>query len=336
MSGSRSIQLLARRISVAGLADATVSVLRLRFWRVIGLWFYCSVPMLVGVLLLMIPLGLSVALPEPGAEREPLSNAAEVVGIVAAALIVWGVWRVIKYFPAAVGLIDATLREVNESVRTAYRKVTWRRAFQSFLLTAISSVIVGALFVVPVVLSALYPGFGESLGFLFGALAFVLSVVVVLWWAFAQVSLVVEDLRGADALRRARELLSGQYWRLIVVYGGTIILANVLNGVALAATGVFSAFAEAAEGSELGSIALTTLSTLGFGALTAGAFVVATVVAYYQSRIHFEGLDLHLRMNEMEAAPPEQGRQGIDHLAVEIVDTARRKPSTRSPAPSRG
>ena len=266
------------------------------------MWLYCNLPAMCAVALLMIPLGLSVALPDAGAtEREPLPPAAVALAIGALGLLIWGVWRMLKYFPAAIRLVDHTIHDRASTVRACYREISARLTLDALLLAVLATVMIGALLAVPVVLGALYAGEHELITGTAGLVGVVLAIVVGLWWVFATVSLVLEGKTGAEAFRRARVLMRGGYWRLIVVYLGIFALANVLNIVSLSVMGVFSALSDVNSGSEGSSVALTTLSTLVFGALTAGAFVAASVLAFYEAHVRLEGLDLHLEMDEIEA-----------------------------------
>jgi hypothetical protein len=108
-----------------------------------------------------------------------------------------------------------------------------------------------------------------AIGVAAGLLLFIVpGVFLLVRWYFVPQAVVIEDARGADALRRSGRLVEGFWWRTF----GLVILANVAAAVpGVLLLGPFSAIAENADRAvwELVGTAVATSVTTPFVALFA-------------------------------------------------------------------
>jgi len=73
-----------------------------------------------------------------------------------------------------------------------------------------------------------------GLGVFAGTLLLIVpGVILAVWWSLSGVVVMLEDARGTAAMRRSRELVRGNAWRMF----GLILLSSLMAGVVTAITG---------------------------------------------------------------------------------------------------
>lgn len=114
-------------------------------------------------------------------------------------------------------------------------------------------------------------------------------------FVFSPVTVVAENLRGTDAMRRSWRLAKGSFWKIF----GTVFLAGLLARII---AGLVS-FIPTAAALFLGPSAwpLAALGTSIGQVLTMPFATIVIVLLYFDMRIRKEGLDLALMVEEMSA-----------------------------------
>ncbi len=128
------------------------------------------------------------------------------------------------------------------------------------------------------------------------AIGFILLIIpgIILYirLVFATSSVVVEDARGREALRRSWRLSKQSFWKIF----GTTLLAGILAGIvagiitvplALAATRTTAGWILRAIGGSIGQVLVTPFTT------------TVVVLLYFDLRIRKEGLDLAMMAREI-------------------------------------
>jgi hypothetical protein len=120
----------------------------------------------------------------------------------------------------------------------------------------------------PLLWTAILVGIGVFFGFL---LFIIPGVVLLTWWAVAAPVVVCEVKTAPQAMRRSRELVRGQGWRVFGVLVVTFLLV-------LIADLAFAALARAVSGSDIAYA----IGNLVAGTLTAPVFALASAVVYLE------------------------------------------------------
>ncbi len=142
--------------------------------------------------------------------------------------------------------------------------------------------------------------------------ALVFLVVPAVWlgvaWALATPALLIEDVRGTQALRRSFRLVRGRWWPVF----GVEVMALVIVGVAsLVVSGVLTAIPLAVDGSSvLLRVIASTVSSAFAVALVQPLEGAITTILYFDLRVRKEGLDVALLASRLgfpaAAAAPEK------------------------------
>lgn len=202
-------------------------------------------------------------------------------------------------------------------VANAYlgQKVDWRQALRvgaSRMLSAIwISILVGLLLILPiavvaviiVVTAALHSGLGVAIfAVLLGIPAFLLLIYFDVCTRLATPVLMLENVRGTAAIRRALRLVRGSWWSVF----GTLLLMALLVGIGDAIVGVaFGAIILAGHGDPTTTVVanffLRTIVLVVFTPLSAALYVVLTI----DMRVRKEGFDIEfLAASTGESAGP--------------------------------
>ena len=126
--------------------------------------------------------------------------------------------------------------------------------------------------------------------------AFVLLVLPAVWlgvaWALATPALLIEDVRGAKALRRSFRLVRGRWWPVF----GVQLMAILIVGVAsLVVSGILTAIPLAIDGSSIPlRVIASTVSSAFAVALVQPVEGAITTILYFDLRVRKEGLDVEL------------------------------------------
>ena len=148
-----------------------------------------------------------------------------------------------------------------------------------------------------VALTALYLA-----GVMLGAIAFLLpGIWLYIAWAFALPALLVEGLRGPDALRRSYALVRGRWWRTFSVIALGFLLAIVISTLA---RGVFLVGLLISDADAL-VLALSALAGIVGLAISAPFQAALLTVLYFDTRVRTEGFDVARLAEELGADVPE-------------------------------
>jgi hypothetical protein len=143
-------------------------------------------------------------------------------------------------------------------------------------------------------------------------LAIMLGVVALLvgaiWatvaFAFCYPALLVEDLRGTEALGRSRRLVSGQWWRC---FGILLIGFLLATAISLLATIVVSLPIVFVDGSSIAALIVSAVAAIVAAAISTPLQAAITTILYFDLRVRKEGLDLELLAQRIGAPAPVAG-----------------------------
>jgi hypothetical protein len=148
----------------------------------------------------------------------------------------------------------------------------------------------------------LYTVYGVLLVLAFFALV-VPAVYFFVAWAVAVPVLLLEDVRGRQALRRSRQLLKGRWWPSAAVLLLVTILAGIVQaGITGALVGVF-----AAGGGEVVGVVAGGAANAVSSMLTTPFVAAATTVLYFDALVRKEAFDL-AELAEGVGMDPAAGR----------------------------
>ena len=121
---------------------------------------------------------------------------------------------------------------------------------------------------------------------------FILVAVLLVRWIIATPAVVVEDARGAKALRRSWDLTRSSFWRLFGTLLLTYLLAGIVGFIVGTVPTIASAFVPAGW----------LLRVIGgvLSAIVTTPFISAvTVLLYFDARIRREGLDIAMMLRDI-------------------------------------
>ena len=119
-------------------------------------------------------------------------------------------------------------------------------------------------------------------------------------WVVAVPVLLLEDLRGAEALGRSRALVSGRWWPTAGAFLAATILAAIVQGLI---SGLLVAVVLSGQNELVQSIAQALANTVGSVVTTPFTAAVVTVI-YFDLRVRKEGFDLELLARRVGVEPP--------------------------------
>jgi hypothetical protein len=142
------------------------------------------------------------------------------------------------------------------------------------------------------------------------ALAAIALVIPAIWvyvaWSVATPVLLIEDVRGAAALRRSFRLVRGRWWPTfgvqlmggLIVYVATIVVSGVLAALPLIID----------SSSVLLAVVSSTIASAVAAALVQPVQGAITTVLYFDLRVRKEGFDLSLLASRLGLPEPEVSR----------------------------
>jgi hypothetical protein len=171
------------------------------------------------------------------------------------------------------------------------------RVWAFFLILIIAAAIVGALSMVANVVLGGVVYFASFLG------VFVLTARSFLGYSLSIPSLLIENLRARQAMKRSRELtrgrLSGIFLIFLLMGLVMVVIAGIVQGPAQAALIILSAKEEPPRWLMNLSVVLR-----GVGQMLAGPLMtIALVLYYYDMRVRKEGFDLQTKIEALDALP---------------------------------
>jgi len=131
-------------------------------------------------------------------------------------------------------------------------------------------------------------------------IGFLLCIVPGIWWAgvygIAIPAVVLENIRGRDALSRSASLTKNSVGRIIVIYFLTAIFSGIMVIALSVSVGTLRlAIFQTPQGSRLLKEITATLGAILFGPISA----IALTLAYYDQRVRNEAFDIEHMMSLM-------------------------------------
>ena len=138
-------------------------------------------------------------------------------------------------------------------------------------------------------------------GVMLGAIAFLLpGIWLYVAWAFALPALLIEGLRGPEALRRSYSLVRGRWWRTFTVVAIGFLLAIVISTLT---RGVFLIGLLVSDADAL-VLALSALAGVVGLAISAPYQAALLTVLYFDTRVRTEAFDLARLAEELGVEAP--------------------------------
>jgi hypothetical protein len=138
-------------------------------------------------------------------------------------------------------------------------------------------------------------------GVMLGAIAFLLpGIWLYVAWAFALPALLIEGLRGPEALRRSYGLVRGRWWRTFTVVAIGFLLAIVISTLT---RGVFLIGLLISDADAL-VLALSALAGIVGLAISAPFQAALLTVLYFDTRVRSEGFDVARLAEELGVDAP--------------------------------
>ncbi len=156
-----------------------------------------------------------------------------------------------------------------------------------------------------------------SLLYLLSLLLGVLMCLIGIVWMFvlfalATPAVLFEDHRGVAAMRRSRDLIAGNWWRVFGVMLIMYLIVAVLTGILAAA--LTSLVLVNSDSEVLNAVILTAANIVSY-ALTLPLVAATITHVYFDLRVRKEGFDLQLLAQrigpETAGAPPAPAVQGL-------------------------
>lgn len=122
-------------------------------------------------------------------------------------------------------------------------------------------------------------------------------------FAFAVPVLLVEDARGAAALRRSRALVNGRFWPVL----GVLLLASLLALVGQAIVTTPALILTVTQAGSVASLIASFIANVAGTAFVTPFLAAVTMVVYFDLRVRSEGFDLLLLSQRVGVTPPPEG-----------------------------
>lgn len=137
----------------------------------------------------------------------------------------------------------------------------------------------------------------------FLALAFLACVVPSIYfyvaWTVAVPVLLLEDVRGRQALKRSRALVKGRWWPT----AGVLLVAFILSGIVQAVLSGLLLAVVSAGNNEVVDAAAQALANTAASVLTTPFTAAVIMVVYFDLRVRKEGFDLELLAKRVGVEP---------------------------------
>ena len=291
-----------RQMTMSDVLDLSVSLMRERFAALMGLWAYCNLPIAAAVT----GGALAAAFADDGGIMQGVFGVKTVSGLILGAISVvagmWGLWRFVKYTPAAVRMVADTVMDRKLTVRQTYQETPNRTVLHMILLTLLMIIVVGVMNILPVAAVALSETTSLKIfsGFLLvGAVVF--TLLLLLWLMMAIITLTLDGVTGPAAYIRSQKLLRGFYWRPVVVSLVILLISQIVQLVSYSLT----VFIVGIAGDGAGPVVVGLLAVLSavipyltITPVVSSIMMVSLVLIHYDMRVRKEGLDLHLAIRD--------------------------------------
>jgi hypothetical protein len=298
-------------LNLGELLDRMFSLYRKNFLLFFGIMLLPSLLAMASGILMAVFRSPMVAPPRPGATALSPAIIGSAMGGFMVAMVAYWIVYAIALGASTFAVADVYLGRT-ATIAASYRRIRgriWRLLWLMFLVALrvfgvfMLLMLVFALFIP--LLGGRGPGAGIILGLVMLVLlpvAFGLTVWLMLRYSICIPSMVLEDLRAGQAIRRSAQLMKGNYLRCFLL----LLLTVVITYVSLMIfQGPFYIAMFLAEHHGQVAIWLLSLSSvfgaLG-GALSAPLIMIGLVLLYYDIRVRKEAFDLQLMMSLVDQA----------------------------------
>jgi hypothetical protein len=297
-------------LSLGELLDRMFSLYKKNFLLFFGIMLLPSLlAMFSGILMALFR--APVFVPQTGTTKVGAGAAGAALGGFLVGMVAYWIVYAIALGATTFAVADVYLGRA-ASIKAAYRRIRgriWRLLWLMFLVSiriAGLFIAVGLLLILPILL---IPGRGATAGVAAGLAmlvlfpaAFFLSVWLMLRYSICIPSMVLEDVRAGQAIRRSVQLMKGNYLRCFLLLLLTVIIAYV--SLMIFQGPFYIALILSARHGQMAVwlLSLNSISGALAQALSAPLIMIGLVLLYYDIRVRKEAFDLQLMMSLVDSS----------------------------------
>jgi hypothetical protein len=120
-------------------------------------------------------------------------------------------------------------------------------------------------------------------------------------WSLLSQVVMLENVGGAGASRRSRELIRGYWWKTLGLLVLTWLLVTILTAIP---AGVVGAIVGSGAGSSAARLLITGIVSLIIGVLVRPIMIAAMTLLFYDLKIRKEAFDLEAMVQQAGAPTP--------------------------------
>lgn len=296
-------------LNLGELLDRMFSLYRKNFLLFFGIMLLPSLLAMASGILMAVFRSPMVASPA-GAKVNPVIIGSAVGGFVVAMVAYWIVYAV------ALGASTFAVSDVylgrTATIAASYRRIRGRIGRLFWLMFLVSLRVFGVFMLLMLVFAIFIPllgGRGSAAGIIVALMMLVLfpvvfglSIWLMLRYSVCIPSMVLEDLRAGQAIRRSAQLMKGNYLRCLLLLMLTVVITYV--SLTIFQGPFYVAMILTAQHGQVAIWLLSLSSVFGAlgGALSAPLIMIGLVLLYYDIRVRKEAFDLQLMMSLVDNA----------------------------------
>ena len=298
-------------LNLGELLDRMFSLYRKNFLLFFGIMLLPSLLAMASGILMAVFRSPMVAPPSQGATAvNPVLIGSVMGGFIVAMVAYWIVYAI------ALGASTFAVADVylgrTATIAASYRRIRGR-IWRLFWLMFLVSLRVFGVFVLLMLCFALFipllGGRGSAAGIVIALMmlvlfpvAFGLTIWLMLRYSVCIPSMVLEDLRAGQAIRRSTQLMKGNYLRCFLLLMLTVVITYV--SLTIFQGPFYIAMILTARHGQVAIWLLSLSSVFGAlgGALSAPLIMIGLVLLYYDIRVRKEAFDLQLMMSLVDHA----------------------------------
>ena len=292
-------------LNLGELLDRMFSLYRKNFLLFFGIMLLPSLLAMASGILMAVFRSPMVTPAPGGAKVNPLIIGSAIGGFVVAMVAYWIVYAI------ALGASTFAVSDVylgrTATIAASYRSIRGRIGRLFWLMFLVSLRVFGVVVLLTVGLALLMPtliGRGPLAGvaaalimLVLFPVVFGLSIWLMLRYSVCIPSMVLEDLRAGQAIRRSAQLMQGNYLRCFLLLMLTVVITYV--SLTIFQGPFYIAMILTAQHGQIAIWLLSLSSVFGAlgGALSAPLIMIGLVLLYYDIRVRKEAFDLQLMMS---------------------------------------
>ena len=296
-------------LNLGELLDRMFSLYRKNFLLFFGIMLLPSLLAMASGILMAVFRSPMVASPA-GAKVNPVIIGSAVGGFVVAMVAYWIVYAI------ALGASTFAVSDVylgrTATIAASYRRIRGRIGRLFWLMFLVSLRVFGVFMLLMLVFAIFIPllgGRGSAPGIIVALMMLVLfpvvfglSIWLMLRYSVCIPSMVLEDLRAGQAIRRSAQLMKGNYLRCLLLLMLTVVITYV--SLTIFQGPFYVAMILTAQHGQVAIWLLSLSSVFGAlgGALSAPLIMIGLVLLYYDIRVRKEAFDLQLMMSLVDNA----------------------------------